>query len=59
MLEAFGVNHEVATGYTLVLHAALWLPVTVLGFYYLARQGLSWRTFKEASELTEIEKAKP
>jgi len=59
VLEAFGVNHEVATGYTLVLHAALWLPVTVLGFFYLAQQGLSWRTFEEASELTEMEKAKP
>lgn len=59
VLEAFGVNHEIATGYTLVLHAALWLPVTVLGFFYLAQQGLSWRTFEEASELTEMEKAKP
>ena len=41
VLEAFSVEHNMAAGYTLVLHAALWLPITLLGFYYLARQGLS------------------
>src|SRR5438105_5187889 len=55
VLEAFNVNHEVAAGYTLVLHAALWLPITLLGFYYLARQGLSWRSFSEASEVVATE----
>src|SRR5260221_5309895 len=38
VLEAFNVNHEVAAGYTLVLHAALWLPITLPGFFYLAPQ---------------------
>ncbi len=41
ILKAFGVPGEVATGYTLVLHAALWLPITALGFYYLWREHLS------------------
>jgi hypothetical protein len=32
----------VAVGYTLVLHVALWLPITLLGAYYLAREGIQW-----------------
>jgi uncharacterized protein (TIRG00374 family) len=42
VLEAYGVAKPLATGYTLVLHAALWLPITVLGAYYMTREGLSW-----------------
>ncbi len=56
VLEAFGAKPDLAAGYTLVLHAALWLPITVLGFIYLAREGLSWRSFGEASELVSAEK---
>jgi glycosyltransferase 2 family protein len=37
VLQQFGVAQDVATGYTLVLHAALWLPITALGLFYLAR----------------------
>ena len=33
---------KVAAGYTLVLHAALWLPITLLGAYYYFRQPLRW-----------------
>ena len=33
VLVAFGVERALATAYTLVLHAALWLPITLLGFY--------------------------
>lgn len=41
ILRAFGVPGEIATGYTLVLHAALWLPVTALGAFYLWRERVS------------------
>lgn len=41
ILQAFGVPGEIATGYTLVLHAALWLPVTLLGAFYLWREEVS------------------
>src|SRR5512143_2180944 len=44
ILKAFGVNAELATGYTLVLHAALWLPITVLGALFMAHEGLSWKS---------------
>jgi glycosyltransferase 2 family protein len=42
LLTAYGVNGEMAAGYTLVLHAALWFPITLLGFYYYLRQPLRW-----------------
>lgn len=42
VLVAYGVDKALATGYTLVLHIALWLPITLLGAYYLAREGIHW-----------------
>ena len=42
LLTSYGVAPEVAAGYTLVLHGALWLPITLLGAYYMARLGLRW-----------------
>ena len=42
VLTAFGVEQATAAGYTLVLHVALWLPITLLGAYYLAREGIKW-----------------
>lgn len=41
VLAQFGVPEEVALAYVLVVHAALIVPVTLLGFYYAAREGLS------------------
>jgi glycosyltransferase 2 family protein len=42
VLKTAGVDAAIATGYTLVLHVALWVPITVLGAYYLAREGIKW-----------------
>jgi uncharacterized protein (TIRG00374 family) len=42
VLAAYGVPQALAAGYTLVLHAALWIPITLLGAYYLAREGVRW-----------------
>ena len=42
LLQAYGVPGEIAAGYTIVLHVALWVPITLLGAYYFAREGLSW-----------------
>jgi len=42
VLKAYGVKQAMAAGYTLVLHAALWLPITALGAYYMAREGIGW-----------------
>lgn len=42
VLTAYGVSQATAAGYTLTLHVALWLPITLLGAYYLAREGIKW-----------------
>jgi hypothetical protein len=42
VLTAYGVALATATAYTLVLHAALWLPITALGAYYFIKEGLRW-----------------
>jgi len=47
-LVAYDVPKSVAASYTLVLHAALWLPITLLGVGFLYRQGLHWRDFSRA-----------
>ncbi|MFL5734788.1 MAG: lysylphosphatidylglycerol synthase transmembrane domain-containing protein [Chloroflexia bacterium] len=51
-VSAFGVDPNNAISYVLVLHAALLLPITLLGFVYLWRESLSWR------DLTGLEKSR-
>lgn len=56
VLTAYGVPAEIAAGYTLVLHAALWFPITMLGAYYYFRQPLRWgkdlEKFKKEPDIT-------
>ncbi len=42
VLVAFGISQPVAAGYTIILHAALYIPITLLGAYYFLREGLKW-----------------
>jgi len=42
VLTAYGVDQATAAGYTLTLHVALWLPITLLGAYFLTREGIQW-----------------
>jgi hypothetical protein len=42
VLVAYGVSQAAAAAYTLTLHVALWVPITALGAYYLAREGINW-----------------
>jgi uncharacterized protein (TIRG00374 family) len=51
VLEQFGVARAMATSYTLVLHVALWLPITLLGFYYMGRESVSWEDFGIAARI--------
>jgi uncharacterized protein (TIRG00374 family) len=57
LLSAYNVPPELAAGYTLVLHAALWFPITALGAYYYLRQPLRWGT-KELETIKENEAEK-
>ena len=47
---AFGVDLHQSISYVLVLHIALLLPVTLLGFYYMARQSISYRQLVRLEE---------
>jgi uncharacterized protein (TIRG00374 family) len=49
VLKAYGIDAAIAAGYTLVLHVALWFPITALGLYYfwpewkiMKQEGLEW-----------------
>lgn len=59
VLVALGVDQALATGYTLVLHAGLWLPITLLGFALMARESLRWSDIARAAEMREAEAAAP
>ncbi len=50
ILSTFGIQRSLAASYTLVLHAALWLPITLLGLFYMSRESVSWRDFGQAVE---------
>jgi len=42
MLTAFGVDPEISASYILLLHAALWLPITIVGGLFFGKVGLDW-----------------
>ena len=52
-LIATGVPEAVATTYALAIHAVVWLPVTLVGFYYLLRQGLDLSAITGARRIDE------
>lgn len=51
VLTSVGVAEAQASAYALVVHLVVWLPVTVLGFILLARQGLTFNSVAHAREL--------
>ena len=53
VLEGFGVAGSLAAGFTLVLHATLWLPITLLGFYLMWRESVSWKELGVAAKAKE------
>ncbi|MEM7331503.1 MAG: lysylphosphatidylglycerol synthase transmembrane domain-containing protein [Chloroflexota bacterium] len=55
VLTQYGVPENIATPYTLVLHIALWLPITLLGGIYMLREGMSWSDFGKAVQMAESE----
>jgi glycosyltransferase 2 family protein len=53
VLTAVGVPREPATAYAFVVHMVIWLPVTLVGFFFLARQGLGWNAISNARALEQ------
>jgi len=46
---ALGIAQGLAVAYTLVMHIALWLPVTLLGGFFMLREGLRWTDLRALS----------
>lgn len=46
-LSQYGIGREDALSFALVLHAAQYIPVTLMGFYYLKKQHLSLKQLEE------------
>jgi hypothetical protein len=59
VLKAYGVEGGLAASYTLVLHVALWLPITLLGLYYFGKESLSWSSLETELAKVRQEKATP
>jgi uncharacterized protein (TIRG00374 family) len=50
VLKAYGVSQAVASAYTVVLHAALWLPITLLGAWFMVHEGLTLTKVREEAK---------
>lgn len=55
LVEVWGVESSQAVAFALGFHIAGFIPITVLGLYYLWRLGLSWREVEESEEVVETE----
>lgn len=53
LVEVWGVEPTRAVGFALGFHLAGFVPVTVMGLYYLWRLGLSWRDVGQSEEAVE------
>jgi uncharacterized protein (TIRG00374 family) len=49
-MTALGIDKSLAAAYVLTLHVVLWLPVTLLGAYYMLREGLRWSDLRKAEQ---------
>lgn len=59
ILKAFGQPANLAAAYTIVLHVALWLPITILGVIFMARESLRWRELEAVSQTEPLAEAAP
>lgn len=51
VLVAAGIEEAVALSYAIVVHVTIWLPVTLVGFFFLVREGLNLRAVARAHDL--------
>ena len=49
VLTSYGIVQTTAAAYTLVLHGALWFPITVLGAFYMWKEQVSWGELSQAA----------
>lgn len=59
-LALFGVSKQLAVSFSWFYWASQWLPISVVGLWYLRREGLSLRSLGEAGRAPDVtEKAAP
>ena len=58
-LTRYGVGREDALSCALVLHAAQYIVVTLMGFYFLRKEHLSLKRLEEEATETEVENLPP
>ncbi|MGB1287197.1 MAG: lysylphosphatidylglycerol synthase transmembrane domain-containing protein, partial [Aggregatilineales bacterium] len=51
VLIAVGIAQDTALAYAIVVHIVIWLPVTLAGFFFFAKMGLSRESVQKAREL--------
>lgn len=51
-MRALGVDQPLAAAYVLTLHVLLWLPATLLGAFFMLREGLRWSDLRKVEEAT-------
>ncbi|OQY46585.1 MAG: hypothetical protein B6242_07395 [Anaerolineaceae bacterium 4572_78] len=49
-MSLFNIEQSVAAAYILVLHATLWLPITLFGLWYMFRESISWQEFSKVAQ---------
>jgi uncharacterized membrane protein YbhN (UPF0104 family) len=52
-LAPFGVDAGRAVSFAFAFHVGSYLPVTVLGLFYLGRLGLTWSEVGRSEEIVE------
>ena len=59
VLVAYGVQGGEALGYAIVLHVALWLPITLLGAFFMTREGIKWSdSMRKETDQSEVQASK-
>lgn len=51
VLIGAGISNADTTAFVLVVHMAIWLPITLAGLYFLLRQGLGLSSITRAQQL--------
>jgi len=54
VLTGVGVAQGLATAYAFVVHMVIWLPVTLVGFYFLTRRGLNIGALTDQRQLETV-----
>ena len=58
VLVPFGISKEMALGYILIVHLVVWIPINLLGFYFMRRDHLSLGKLEKSREKSSRQKGR-